>query len=116
MKQQGFTLVELLVTVAIIAILAVVGLTVFSGAQNRARDAKIRQDVQSIANALEANYDSLAGTYSALNATMFAGNSIPTHPTSGSNYGGSGTSGSATCYTVSGVLSDGSTYSLSCQQ
>lgn len=49
----GFTLVELLVVVAIIAILSVIGLTLFSGAQKNARDARRKADVDAVASALE---------------------------------------------------------------
>ena len=36
----GFTLVELLVVVAIIAVLSVIGITIFTGVQKNARDAR----------------------------------------------------------------------------
>lgn len=53
---RGFTLVELLIAISIIAIISVVGFTSFSQAQVRARDAKRKQDLRSIAIALELYY------------------------------------------------------------
>ena len=53
MKKTGFTLVELLVTIAIIAILAGVGVAVFSMAQKNTRDQMRIRDLQTIKQALE---------------------------------------------------------------
>ncbi len=53
---QGFTLVELMVVVTIIAILTGIGLYFFAGAQQKTRDAKRKEDLNSIAHALEIYY------------------------------------------------------------
>lgn len=50
---EGFTLVELLVVISIIAILAVIGITVFSNVQKGARDARRGGDLHAISLALE---------------------------------------------------------------
>ena len=50
---KGFSLVELLVVISIIAILSVIGITVFTGVQKGARDARRRGDIHAIAQALE---------------------------------------------------------------
>ena len=55
-QNKGFTLVELLVVVAIIGILSAVGLVVFSNAQKAGRTAKIIQDLKAIQTALELYY------------------------------------------------------------
>lgn len=52
-KQEGFTLVELLIVVAIIAVLATVGFTVFSGAQKKAQDSTYKSQTHEIAQAEE---------------------------------------------------------------
>ena len=41
-RKKGFTLIELMIVVAIIAILSVIGVTIFAGIQKNARDAKRR--------------------------------------------------------------------------
>ncbi len=52
-KQKGFTIVELLIVIVVIAILAAISITVFSGVQKRARDSKRVSDMQIIVKALE---------------------------------------------------------------
>lgn len=56
-KQRGFTLIELLVVIAIMGVLAAVGLGAYMSAQTKARDAKRKSDLQSIARALELYYN-----------------------------------------------------------
>lgn len=80
---QGFTLVELMVVITIIAILSVVGVTVFSSAQKNARDGRRRAEIQAIANALETN-KTPNGTYNVLAGTQFASGVIPVDSGNGS--------------------------------
>ncbi|MDO8573537.1 MAG: type II secretion system protein [Candidatus Daviesbacteria bacterium] len=59
---RGFTLVELLVVISIIAILSAIGLVIFSGAQKSGRTAKRIGDLKAIQTALEVYY-SRNGSY-----------------------------------------------------
>lgn len=52
----GFTLIELLVVISIIAILTVIGITIFTNIQKGTRDAKRKADLDAIAKAYAANY------------------------------------------------------------
>ncbi len=86
-KTQGFTLVELLVVISIIAILSVIGITVFSGVQKGARDAKRRTDVEAIATALEAQKISTSATYpTSVLPAYFGAGVVPTDPSAGAAY------------------------------
>ena len=80
---KGFTLVELLVVVSIIAILSVIGLAIFGNIQKGARDARRKTDVDSIAQAMEINYGKdIAGQYKGLLDNMFSSGTIPKDPVS----------------------------------
>lgn len=74
-NDSGFTLVELLVVISIIAILATVGVATFNVAQQSARDGRARSDVTNIAKSIETSRSSdpltgaVAYTYSAANYT-----------------------------------------------
>lgn len=92
-NQHGFTLVELLVVISIIAILSVIGLTIFTGVQKNARDAKRRGDIEAISKALETRYNSATATYPAIAAGDFSSGAIPTDPLGGSYIGVPNTAG-----------------------
>ncbi len=59
---QGFTLIELMVAISIVAILATMGFSTYTKAQSSARDSKRVSDLQEIAKALE-QYKAISGTY-----------------------------------------------------
>lgn len=61
-KNNGFTLVELLVVITILGILATIGLVVFSSAQMRGRDTQRKSDLKQISSALEI-FNADYGTY-----------------------------------------------------
>ena len=56
MNKKGFTLIELMVAVSIMAILATLGLMMFTKVQSTARDARRKQDLNSLKSALELYY------------------------------------------------------------
>jgi len=83
-KKSGFTLIELMVVISIIAILATVGISTYTNAQKTARDSRRMQNIQEIAKALEVNKASNAVAYSALLDTMFASGTTPLDSNNGS--------------------------------
>ena len=70
--KKGFTLVELLVVMAIIAILATVIIGGFRSSQMRGRDAQRKSDLKQIANALEIFFADY-GKYPPASGTQLAG-------------------------------------------
>ncbi len=77
-KQSGFTIIELLIVIAIIGILATLVLTNFQGAQAKGRDTVRKSDINSLYQKLEEYYNE-NGTYpnvavtSANASTLFPG-------------------------------------------
>lgn len=122
-NSQGFTLIELLITITIIAILAVVGVTVYSGIQKNARDARRRADIDSISKAIEVHYNqttnqfctAAAGTYCAPATTWFSGGAVPTDPGTSASYTGLPANGVAT-YHICATLEVGGSYCRDNQQ
>jgi type II secretion system protein G len=62
MRGRGFTLIELLVVIAIIGVLSSVVLASLNSARGKARDARRREDISQLVNALELYYSD-TGTY-----------------------------------------------------
>lgn len=89
-KTSGFTLVELLVVVAIIAILTVIAISIYSGVQARSRDARRQTEIDSLAKSIAVRKDATAGTYTYVTANYDADypNTKPQDPlgTSTRNY------------------------------
>ena len=89
---HGFTLIELMVAISIVAILSTVGMSFYGTAQKSARDSKRKQDINAIATALEiykqANgfYPKFNWIYSKSGGTWIAGlntnyiNQLPKDP------------------------------------
>lgn len=61
LNNRGFTLVELLVVIALLGILATIGLVTFSSAQLRGRDTQRKSDLKQISSALELYYSDHGG-------------------------------------------------------
>ncbi|MGO3702052.1 MAG: type II secretion system protein [Candidatus Saccharimonadales bacterium] len=53
-KEKGFTIVELLIVIVVIAILAAISIVAFTGVQQRGRDSNRTSDASNIAKALTA--------------------------------------------------------------
>lgn len=88
-KSKGFTLVELLVVISIIAILSVIGMTVFSGVQKGARDAKRRGDLDAIRLALE-QYKAQNGSYPTAGTSNWCWQTLPCWSTGDASSGNLG--------------------------
>lgn len=84
-KRRGFTLIELLVVVVIIGILASVALPSFVGAQDKARNASVAANINTVRMALEqfgtdnnGSYPTLGtGATGSLKAMVDSGNYLP---------------------------------------
>ena len=55
-KQEGFTIVELLIVIVVIGILAALVITTFTGIQQRARNTERETDIKAMHNIVEAYY------------------------------------------------------------
>lgn len=64
-KQQGFTIVELLIVIVVIGILAALVITTYTGIQAKARNSNRQTDVNSVQTQLEA-YFAQSGHYPSL--------------------------------------------------
>lgn len=68
-NKKGFTLIELMVAISIVAILSTIGIVSYTQAQRVSRDSRRKQDLRSIQGALEVyritngSYPSLADTW-----------------------------------------------------
>ncbi len=82
-RQRGFTLIELMVTIAIIAVLATVGAVVYSSVQKTARISKRIQDLDALKIAVE-TYKASNGKYPiGQGAAVCIGNTAGTAATGG---------------------------------
>ncbi len=71
-KQEGFTIVELLIVIVVIGILAALVITTFTGIQQKARDTERTTDVKAIHGQVEAYY-AQNGSYPGLGSATVDG-------------------------------------------
>ena len=93
--EAGFTLVELLVVITIIAILSIIGLAVYSVVLKNGRDAKRQTDLRSVQSALEQHYSDFLyypsavtfnGSTALSNGSKTYLNAVPADPTNSNDY------------------------------
>lgn len=85
-QQKGFTLVELLVVVAIIGILAAIAIPKFVDSTSAANGARVLSDLQSLDSAIQQYSATNGASPSALSdvKSFFAGDTLPVAPKAGS--------------------------------
>jgi prepilin-type N-terminal cleavage/methylation domain-containing protein len=80
-RRQGFTLLELLVTSVMIAVLTVIGIVSYSSVNKRSRDVKRKSDLEQMRSALEMyRSDSSGGIYPD-NLNLLVSQYLPAVPT-----------------------------------
>ena len=96
-NQKGFTLIELMVVVAIIGVLALLGLRVYSGQQDKAKDSLLRGNIATIHSLIQSeladNFQTGLQVWNGIN-DIFVGSGIhiPTGNPQTTNISGMGTS------------------------
>jgi general secretion pathway protein G len=126
-SRRGFTLIEMLIVIAIIGILASIVLVGLGPVQRRGRDARRQSDLRGVQNALELYYnkcghypggstcqaagagDNFASMVTAVTGATIGISKLPNDPSSGATYY-YGTNGSS--YVVGARLEDGNNPSL----
>jgi len=91
-KQKGFTIVELLIVVVVIAILAAITIVAYNGIQNRARTSAMQSELVSAAKKIEVykqtlgNGTSYPGDLSVAGVSSSSNNTLTYLPSDGSTY------------------------------
>lgn len=104
---KSFTLLEVLIIVAIIIALASIGLVLYNGVMSKIRDTKRMADIDAISKAYEVNRDPSTGKYRALTGNDFVNGSVPTSP-DGQDYSNQVLAGGDDFYVCTGLESHNS--------
>ncbi len=110
MNNKGFTLIEMLVVIAVVGILAATVITSIGPARSKAKDSRIRSAVNQIRSLAEANYNAAEGKYDAITSdteyTSLTGDIEANDGTPGGGYDAD----NETYYFYSSLASDSDTY------
>ena len=87
-RNSGFTIVELLIVIVVIAILATISIVAYNGIQTRANNSAAASAAENVAKKLEA-YNSINGNYPAVGSSITAQMNVTTNGTE-ANLTGSG--------------------------
>jgi prepilin-type N-terminal cleavage/methylation domain-containing protein len=89
--KNGFSLMELLIVIAIIGALVAIAVSSYSSAQKRSRDSRRSSDLKAIQNAWEQYYSDNSGAYPATCtiSAAYLPQGMPVDPKTGSSYTGS---------------------------
>ncbi len=88
-RARGFTILELLISIAIIGILVSIGAAAYSSAQKKARDSRRTADMKAVQNAYEQYYADNSSVYPAAISTLvptYLPAGVPVDPKPGESY------------------------------
>lgn len=86
--QRGFTLMELLIVIAVIGILISISTVAYTSAQKKTRDSRRRSDLKALQSGFEQYYADNTNNYPATCSlgTTYMPNGMPTDPKTGTAY------------------------------